>query len=102
MSITYFACGECVPGGFWVVVFRLALGLAPFFPATTDRSQSESYQVTVTNYLLNDNYFLNDNIDNAGKIIIIIKSHLTDLLDFYLKYNYLFTQCAVFLFISHQ
>ena len=69
---------------------------------TTDRSQSESYQVTVTNYLPIDNYFLNDNIDNAGKIIIIIKSRLTDLLNFYLKYNYLFTQCAVFLFISHQ
>ena len=32
MSITYFACVECVPGGFWVVVFHSALGLAIFFP----------------------------------------------------------------------
>ena len=34
MSIKYFACVECVPGGYWVVVFRSGLELAPFFPSS--------------------------------------------------------------------
>ena len=43
MSITYFACVECVPGGFWVVVFRSALGLAPFFPSSLLGFQALKY-----------------------------------------------------------
>ena len=51
MSITYFACVECVPGGFWVVVFRSALGLAPFFPFLFIRIRSFKIFVRCTSII---------------------------------------------------